>query len=82
MKSKTKFEIHLVFITDGGVSWDWAFEKKSPYTYNRRNVVATLAPSFLIASTSFLQVTQTCIKTWMSLNFVRIRQLTTELAQP
>ena len=29
----------------------------------------TLAPSFLIGSSSFLQVTMTCMKAWMSLNF-------------
>ena len=29
----------------------------------------TLAPSFLIGSSSFLQVTRTCIKAWMSSNF-------------
>ena len=31
------------------------------------NVVTTLAPSFLIGSSSFLQVTRTTIKAWMSL---------------
>ena len=29
----------------------------------------TLAPSFLIGSSSFLQVTRTCMKAWMSSNF-------------
>ena len=29
----------------------------------------TLAPSFLIGSSSFLQVSRTCIKAWMSSNF-------------
>ena len=29
----------------------------------------TLAPSFLIGSSLFLQVTRTCMKAWMSLNF-------------
>ena len=29
----------------------------------------TLAPSFLIVSSSFLQVTMTCMKAWMSSNF-------------
>ena len=32
--------------------------KKSPYTYNGENIVTTLAPSFLIVSSSFLQVTR------------------------
>ena len=45
--------------------------KKSPKTYNGRNVVTTLAPSFLIG-TSFLQETRKCIKDWMSLNFNQI----------
>ena len=31
------------------------------------NVVTTLAPSFLIGSSSLLQVTRTTIKAWMSL---------------
>ena len=38
-------------------------------TYNGRNVVNTLAPSFLIGSSSFLQVSRTCMKAWMSSNF-------------
>ena len=33
------------------------------------NVVTTLAPSFLIGSSSFLQVSRTCMKAWMSSNF-------------
>ena len=36
--------------------------KKSPETYNGRNVVTTLEPSFLDESSSFLQVTKTTIK--------------------
>ena len=31
----------------------------------------TLAPSFLIGSSSFLQVTRTCMKAWMSSNFCK-----------
>ena len=31
--------------------------------------MANLAPSFLIGSSSFLQVTWTTIKSWQSLNF-------------
>ena len=46
--------------------------EKSPYTYNGNNIVTTLAPSFLIESSSFLQVTRTCIKAWMSSNFGQI----------
>ena len=29
----------------------------------------TLAPSFLIGTSSFLQVSRTCMKAWMSSNF-------------
>ena len=44
------------------------------------NVVNTLATSFLIGSSSFLQVTWTTIKSQMSLKFDQIRPLTAELA--
>ena len=37
-------------------------------------------PSFLIGSSSFLQVTRTNIKAWMSLNFGGISTLTAEFA--
>ena len=43
--------------------------KKFPYTYNGRNLMNTLAPSFLSGSSLFLQVTGTCVTAWMSLNF-------------
>ena len=43
--------------------------EKSPLTYNGRNLVNTLTPSFLIGSSSFLQVSSTCMKAWMSSNF-------------
>ena len=42
--------------------------------------MTTLVPSFLDASSSFLQVTRTTIKACMSLNSVKIPSLTTELA--
>ena len=54
--------------------------KKIPNTYNGENLVSTLVPSFLIGSSSFLHVTRTTIKTWMSLNFSGIPPLTVELA--
>ena len=54
--------------------------EKSPYTYNGRNLVNTLAPSSLIGSASFLQVTRKCIKAWMSSNFGKIPPQITELA--
>ena len=44
------------------------------------NVVNTLAPSFFIRSSSFLQVTKTTIKFWMSSKFDQIRLWTAELA--
>ena len=43
------------------------------------NVVTTLAPSLLIGSSSFLQVTRTTIKSQMGSKFSRIRPGTYEL---
>ena len=40
--------------------------KKSPLTYNERDVVNTLAPLFLIGLSSFLQVARTVIRSQMS----------------
>ena len=54
--------------------------KKSPLTYNGRNVVTTLVTSFLDGSSSFLQVTGPTIKAQMSLNSSKIPSLTSELA--
>ena len=54
--------------------------KKSPYTYNGRNIVTTLVPTFSIGSSSFLQVTRSAMKAWMGLNFGKIPSLTLELA--
>ena len=39
----------------------------------------TLAPSFLIRSSSFLQVTRTYIKAWMSSNFGKFANRVTAL---
>ena len=44
------------------------------------NVVTTLAPSFLIGSSSFLQATSKPIISWMGSKFSRIRPGTYELA--
>ena len=44
------------------------------------NVMTTLAPSFLIGSSSFLQVTRTTIKTRTSSKFDQIGPWTAELA--
>ena len=41
--------------------------EKSLYTYNGRNIVTTLVLSILNGFSSFLQVTRTTIKAWMSL---------------
>ena len=46
--------------------------EKSPLTYNGKNVVTTLVPSFLDGSSSFLQITITTIKAWMGLNYGKI----------
>ena len=53
--------------------------EKSPYTYNGRNVVTTIVPSFSNGSSSILQVTRSTIKAWMVLNFGKIPLLTSEL---
>ena len=42
--------------------------------------MTTLAPSFLIGSFSFLQVTRSTIKAWMGLEFGQIRPWTVGLA--
>ena len=44
------------------------------------NVVSTLAPSFLIGSSSYLQVTRTSITYWASSKFGQIGPRTAELA--
>ena len=44
------------------------------------NVMSTLAPSFLIGSSSFLQVTRTIIKSRTSSKFYQMRPWTAELA--
>ena len=54
--------------------------EKSLLTYNGRNLVATLVPSFSNGSASFLQVTRSFMKAWMNLNFDKIPSLTSELA--
>ena len=42
------------------------------------NAVNTLAPSFLIGSSSFLQVTRTTLKSWISSKFGKIQPCTAE----
>ena len=48
--------------------------------YNGENVVTILAPSFLIGSSSYLQVTRTSITFRTSSKFGQIGPRTTELA--
>ena len=60
------FEFQRDPTTDYGVTCPLASEKAM------YNVVNTLAPSFLIGSSSFLQVTRTTIKSWMSSKFRQI----------
>ena len=55
-------------------------QKKSPPTYNGEKGIATFSWLFLIESFSYLQVTITYIRTWMSLKFGQICPWTTELA--
>ena len=59
--------------TDSRVICPWASENLM------YNVVNTLAPSFLIGSSLFLQVRRTTIILRMSLNFSQIRPRTAEL---
>ena len=60
--------------TDYGVTCPWASEK-SMY-----NFVNTLAPSFLLETSSFLQVTKTNIKSQMSSKFSQFQPWTAEIA--
>ena len=58
-----------------------AFErlKKKTLTHNGKDVVNNPALSFLIRSSSFLQVTRTTIRSRMSSKFSKIRPWTAEL---
>ena len=53
--------------------------KKSPLTYNGKDVVKAPAPSFLMESSSFLQATRTGIRSRMSSKFSVFRPWTAEL---
>ena len=55
IKALDEFEFRQDSITDLGVSCPWAYEKST------NKVVTTLARSFLIGSSSFLQVIRTTI---------------------
>ena len=54
--------------------------KKSPETYNGRNVVTTPVLSFLNRLYSFLGIRRTTIKAWIRLNSVKIPSPIIELA--
>ena len=73
-ESLDEFQFRLDITTDSKVICPWASEK-SMY-----NVVNTLAPSFLIGSSLFLQVRRTTIISRASSNFGQIRPRTAELA--
>ena len=53
---------------------------KPSLTYNGENDVTAFSRLFLIGSFLYLQVTWTCIKSQMNLNFRQVGALTTELA--
>ena len=72
--SLNEFELLPDPTADFGVICPWAPEKSTYY------LVATLAPSFLIGSSSFLQVTRTTIKSRISWKFDQFRPWTAELA--
>ena len=74
-KSLNEFEFNQIrTLIVYGVTCPWASEM-SMY-----NVVNTLAPSFLIGSSSFLQVTRTSTKSRICSKFGQIRPWTAELA--
>ena len=54
--------------------------RKHPLTYNGENDVSSFSRLVLIRSFLYLQVTRTCIKSRMSLNFGQVGSLTMELA--
>ena len=65
IKSRTNLKFRQIRLRAAEFAALEGLEKKTPKTYTciGKNVVNTLAPSFLIESSSFLQVTRTCIKT-------------------
>ena len=71
--------LHNVLRLIGSKLW-FPWQQKTPLTYNGENDVATFSRLFFIWSFFYLQVTRTCIKSRMSLNFSQIGPLTMELA--
>ena len=72
-ESLDEFRFRPDTTTDSRVICPWVSENSMYY------VVNTLAPSFLIGSSLFLQVRRTAIISRTSLNFSQIRQRTAEL---
>ena len=62
-----------------GLDWVRALVSMATDSYNEEKLLTTLAPSVLIGSSLFLQVSRTTIKSWMSSKFVKYRPGTAEL---
>ena len=71
--------LHNVLRHIGSKLW-CPWQQKTPLAYNGENGVSTFSQLLLIRSFLYLQVTRTCIKSWMSSNFGQIGPLTRELA--
>ena len=76
-ENSEELEIRPVLTTDWRVSCPLVSEK-IPRLIMGKNGVATFSQQFLIKSFSYLQVTMTYIRAWMSLKFGQIRSGTTE----
>ena len=79
-ESLEEFEFRPDLNTDCGVSCLLASEKNPHRLVMGKNCVATFSQLFLIKSFSYLQVTMTYIRAWMSSKLGQIRSRTTELA--
>ena len=71
-ESSEEFEIRPEPTTDCGVSCPLVSEKNPHRLIMGKNGVATFSQLFLIKSFSYLQVTMTHIRAWMSLKFGQI----------
>ena len=71
--------MHYVFDNIGSELW-CPWQRIAPIGLIWGNVVSTLAPSFLIGSSSYLQVTRTSIISRTSSKFGQIGPRTAELA--
>ena len=61
-------------------TYHWGLQSIIVCSYDDQWIDLDLEPLFLIGSFSFLRVTRTTIKAWISLNFGEIPSLTSELA--